>query len=1528
MKSGSGHPHNSQTTRSNSRAPGSAGGGSKSSNNSIGSVKGVRFSMFSVSSLQVPRPRAHSLEIDDVSVDENQGDDDTDWNFMSMEAPSASPTAYLQQDLDRREDSLDDEDDDYSMTAATDSAVRSLVGGGISPTTGGASDNSVRSATQSASSGPQPPSYAFQPVCAKGDGFDERTVTPRDTSVPHSKNGFISSGAYFRQLMRPHVGEAGSGIQFAKECRPVSASDIPLIAEQIWRENAAGNLLTPHILDERGLPTGRVVTQHPALGEKNKHGKPLALNVSMDGGLTGIHGVVRASALRYMLEKKDFDAFRRGSSIDCLKRLPPNDKTTILDVQDNPMRVLGSLELRMIEWQPHFSLLGKVNLMQALAKPWPDNGNVKGSNLKGQALKDAFNCPNTIAGWRAGKLSESNQDNFGQFLVVDFKSNVDIILGSRGICKFKLGDTYMFYLELACLLESANDLRRDLRFGFCNMSARVTLEEATAEQIKICNVIHSDANHCNPRTAMRNKSQLFPGDKSVTTSFLKVFISFCWLCQMRRFVSNRIIAEGGKQSTQSGEPGILFAADLFSVNAKAKEGEPMGFMAITDAHTKAASFSVVKGQTAEDVCVALMSAFAKYPPNIGGFQVVVSQSDGGPAFTANLTKAIQNCLGLSVKFTVAYNSQSNGLAENLGSQARLYLHGILAELCKRWASSKSDLWHLYGISLLERLYMDSYHPVIGVTPRQIVSPAYYYGQTESMALIDARRLASGEFEGTTLEFCEKLEEHANEQQIVLERYREKHLDELRKKNPTATVKPTPGEFLMMRRGDRYRSQDLPLLDIPTILVKVSENQADVGDNFLRIEFVDGAHKDIVQHVAKLARFRYSPMMGLSPTQIAALAENRFAIEIVSHEGSARKRTEMTFRVKFPDFPEAPEETYTWDQVRDQVALNIYIAKTPSLKSLQDKSFVSTAAANPPVRFSMFGPSNSGYIDGVEQMIEPKRGASTYWDQPEQFDDSSNGNLDRFDPTPESLQKRDGHADDNYLLVTIDPTNAFPVSQREEMKKMLKSVAKAFSPLNTMPCNIGDLSYNLRMEMTPENLRRFRQAGYTPKLTVAQLKWFYFHIDKMFEYNMVEEVPIDEGRNCMTLISFNMVSQPKVGKEDHHRLVWNMVQMNNTWLSPESNCEMPDQGAILENLAGKQFMFKMDAAQCFSQFGLVKEQRNLFTFKFRDQFTGEIRYARHTRMVIGANQTPGLVQNSMVQIFGLPENTWLDDMIEGHHTLEQHKSEVKRMCRAAITYNFRLQAPKTFVMCREMEALGRVAGPDGIGLPQAYKLKVENFVLPATVTLLLGFLGVTVWARHHIENYAHKCKPLRVAASEAGTKKGSKVKWNEDMINSFETLKRDVANAFPLSYVDSKRAIFINVDASLMGRGAFLWQLDTPHDFVPTPEELLTVPRKPIRYLSEAHNETQRRWPTVEQEAGAVHWALTTLRYDVIGRRTIVYTDHRNLTYLMKTNSRKLIRWRTELEEYKFEVIHIPGKWNVEADYLSRAYTTAEEVEDV
>ena len=64
------------------------------------------------------------------------------------------------------------------------------------------------------------------------------------------------------------------------------------------------------------------------------------------------------------------------------------------------------------------------------------------------------------------------------------------------------------------------------------------------------------------------------------------------------------------------------------------------------------------------------------------------------------------------------------------------------------------------------------------------------------------------------------------------------------------------------------------------------------------------------------------------------------------------------------------------------------------------------------------------------------------------------------------------------------------------------------------------------------------------------------------------------------------------------------------------------------------------------------------------------------------------------------------------------------------------------------------------------------------------------------------------------------------------------------------------------------------------------------------------------------------RHYLIGKKFLLRTDNRVLTYLKTTHtskSLKLLNWAMTLIEYDYDVVHIPSKNNEIADCLSRLY---------
>ena len=76
---------------------------------------------------------------------------------------------------------------------------------------------------------------------------------------------------------------------------------------------------------------------------------------------------------------------------------------------------------------------------------------------------------------------------------------------------------------------------------------------------------------------------------------------------------------------------------------------------------------------------------------------------------------------------------------------------------------------------------------------------------------------------------------------------------------------------------------------------------------------------------------------------------------------------------------------------------------------------------------------------------------------------------------------------------------------------------------------------------------------------------------------------------------------------------------------------------------------------------------------------------------------------------------------------------------------------------------------------------------------------------------------------------------------------------------------------------------------------------------------------MEKEALAIKWSLEKLRYYLLGRDFSLVTDHAPLKWMAtaKDTNARVTRWLLALQDYRFQVVHRPGRANANADALSR-----------
>ena len=121
---------------------------------------------------------------------------------------------------------------------------------------------------------------------------------------------------------------------------------------------------------------------------------------------------------------------------------------------------------------------------------------------------------------------------------------------------------------------------------------------------------------------------------------------------------------------------------------------------------------------------------------------------------------------------------------------------------------------------------------------------------------------------------------------------------------------------------------------------------------------------------------------------------------------------------------------------------------------------------------------------------------------------------------------------------------------------------------------------------------------------------------------------------------------------------------------------------------------------------------------------------------------------------------------------------------------------------------------------------------------------------------------------------------------------------------------MSADASSYGIGAVLLQYNEGQ-------------WKPVAYASRSMSDSERRYAQIEKEALATTWSCEKFSAYILGRHFEIESDHKPLIPLLNSKALdnlppRILRFRLRLARYQYTAKHVPGKFLVIADTLSRA----------
>lgn len=259
------------------------------------------------------------------------------------------------------------------------------------------------------------------------------------------------------------------------------------------------------------------------------------------------------------------------------------------------------------------------------------------------------------------------------------------------------------------------------------------------------------------------------------------------------------------------------------------------------------------------------------------------------------------------------------------------------------------------------------------------------------------------------------------------------------------------------------------------------------------------------------------------------------------------------------------------------------------------------------------------------------------------------------------------------------------------------------------------------------------------------------------------------------------------------------------------------------------------------------------------------------------------------------------------TWEEHLQHIRLTLQRLREGNLTAKPSKCQFGKKECIYLGHKIGNGEVKPDQEKISAVTSYPEPKTKKQVRGFLGLTGYYRKFIQNYAEKAAPLTDLTKK---KLPDKVTWTKECERAFKTLKTALCQTPILRSPDFDKNFILQTDASDIGIGAVMSQLDEEgQDY-------------PLAYYSRKLLPREQKYSTVEKECLAIKLAVEHFKIYLLGKPFTIHTDHRSLKWLnsFKDKNGRLTRWSLSLQPYVFDVMHKAGIKNGNADALSRIST--------
>ncbi|GKE61809.1 putative reverse transcriptase domain-containing protein [Tanacetum coccineum] len=316
------------------------------------------------------------------------------------------------------------------------------------------------------------------------------------------------------------------------------------------------------------------------------------------------------------------------------------------------------------------------------------------------------------------------------------------------------------------------------------------------------------------------------------------------------------------------------------------------------------------------------------------------------------------------------------------------------------------------------------------------------------------------------------------------------------------------------------------------------------------------------------------------------------------------------------------------------------------------------------------------------------------------------------------------------------------------------------------------------------------------------------------------------------------------------------------LTIKNRYPLPRIDDLFDQLQGACCFSKIDLCSGYHQLRVREEDIPKTAFRTR---YGHFEF---TVMPFGLTNAPAIFMDLMNRVckpyldkFVI---VFIDDILIYSKSEEEHEVHLKTILDLLEKEKLYAKFSKCEFWLKEVQFLGHVVNRDGIHVDPSKVESVKNWKTPESSTEIRSFLGLAGYYRRFIENFSKIAKPLTLL-----TQKNKAYVWGDKQDEAFQILKEKLCNAPVLALPNGPDDFVVYCDASKQGFGSVLMQQG-----------------KVIAYASRQLKKHEKNYTTYDLELGVVVFALKIWRHYLYGTKSVIYTDHQSLQYMIVPDSHR------------------------------------------